>query len=692
VETERRRDCLFWASYLILLVFFLLRLLPFAFPESRMWGFNHLIFLPPAYTIGYLILGLFSFAAPFLPYARDWGEILIDRFSYLFFDNPRKYYFRFGFVAIMVGLFLLFPRPTHFLGDGYTILANLASPSGTFVKWSEKGITFVLLLIQSLIGAKGESSALWAFRIVSVVSGMIAVWFFLLIAEIISEDKIKRFLAFLVSFASGVLLLFFGYVENYPLVWIGLTGFVYFGLRWLKRGDGLLWALLFLVLGLLTHLETALFFPAIIYLFFTTGYGAKIYRNHKWPVWITLSLLAAAVMILFVWKYKTNLYIENIFLPLFIGKPIDPDYALISLPHLVDILNLLMLLSPLFFPLLIMAAKNIGQVNRRNDNRFLFLAAIGCLLFLFVIDPMLGMPRDWDLFSIVAYPVSLLLILLFGERDVGVVSKTAIAIAVFMLLAVLPYLIANLKREPSVAYARYTIDLDLKKSYPAYTIMLMYYEKAGDSAMTEAIYGKYHDLFPNDNLLKLAERAQEAGDFKKAADIARSMPPDKFSWRYHNLLSSIYFSQKDYARALKECDYAIQLNGYSPILYANRAKILSWQRQYEEALIYLEKAYLLDRHSIGILEGFTAMNLYTKRIDESIKYAYEMIRIDSTSYKAYYYLTRAYAMAGDLTQAELNYSRYLRYGTSDTLRERSINELEKTISQLKAKKQGNATE
>ncbi len=665
---------------------FVLRLLPFFYPDARMWGFNHLIFLPGIYTVIYIIIAALALLLPFLPFTRRWGEIFVNRFSALFFESPRKYVHRLTFIGIMGTLFLLFPMPTHFLGDGYTVIANLSSSAGTFIKWSERGITIILIAIQFLLGPKNQTTALWAFRIVSLLSGMISIWFFFLIARITGSDDFRKTLIFLASFLSGMLLLFFGYAENYPLVWVALTGFTFFAIRYLKENENLLWPTLFLAFGVFIHLEMGIFLPALVYLLFARGKGLRIYRRFTMIFWTVASALLIIGIAIFAWKYQSDIYIENIFLPLIVGKPIYPAYAILSLPHILDILNQMMLLSPLIFILIFAAFKNFRTALKAKDKSFLLLSAIGALMFLTIIDPKLGLPRDWDLFSASALSLTLLLITLFSETFALALKKIMLPLILLQLLSVLPYLAVNLKTQESIAYARYTIDLDINKSYPAYSVMLHYYQDLKDSIQSEELYAKYHPLYVNEYSYLMAEQAIGKGMLSKAVDILRPTTPDRFSWRYHNLLSSLYYAKRDYPNALRESDIAVKLNGYSALLLSNRAKILNAMRRGNEALADLDKAYRLDSHDIDVLEGLTALNLYSGKPLLSIRYGLEMLSSDSLAYRAYYYLTRASATAGQLDRAELNYTKYLKYGTTDSLYERSKSELGKLITDMKRAK------
>ena len=681
----RRENKDFWIVYSILAILILIRLLPFAFRDARMWGFNHLIFLPGIYTIFYIILAAIALALPFLPFAREWGEKFVNWFSQTFFESSRKYINRLIFIAVMGALFVLFPMPTHFLGDGYTVLANLASLSGTFVKWSEKGITLVLMGIQFLLGPKNQHTALWAFRLVSILSGIISIWFFFLTAGIIGEDRLKKYLAFAALFFSGALLLFFGYVENYPAIWVALSGFVYFGLRYLKARKGIIWALVFLALGIFIHLEMGIFIPALIFLIFSQGRGRKLYERFKVIIWLIVSLCAVAGIIIFVRKYNTDLFFENMFLPFLQGKPIFPPYALISIPHFADMVSLLMLLSPLFLLFIYLAARNVPGRLRSKEGRFLAIEAIFTLIFVTIIDPMLGLPRDWDLFSIAAFALTLLLVINISRETIGSIGRVIISLTIYLLIAILPYLLIELQTDPSIAYAKYNIDLNLSKSFPAYSVLMDYYENKNDTLQAEIVHNLYQPQFVNETKMYNAESALAGQSIRKAEEIIDSIPPDKFSWRYHNLLSSLYAATGDLHKSLEESDEALQLNQYSCELFLNRAKLMNMLKENNEALKYLDMAYQLDNRDPDVLEGLTTLNAFGRRQDQIIRYAYEWIAADSTAYKAYYYLTGTLIMSRQLDKAESTYEKYLKYGTADTLLVARKAELSNLIGKLENK-------
>ncbi|MCP4761597.1 MAG: hypothetical protein GY870_07435, partial [archaeon] len=365
----------------------------------------------------------------------------------------------------MTSLFILFAAPTHFLGDGYSLLSNIGSDTGTFIKWSEQGVTWILLGVQSLIGPKNIKNALTAFQIISVMSGIITIWMFFLIAEIAGNNYIKRFLIFAVLTFSGVALLFFGYVESYSILWIGFSAFLYFSLKYIKDSKGIWWALLFLLFDIFIHLQSIVLIPAFIYLLLCRGAGLNIYKRYMTAFIGAAIIGTAGFLILFIYKYNTNLYFENMFLPFFSGKPIYPVYSLFSWPHLLDIVNQLLLLSSLLPLLFLLSIKYIPRLIHKKETVFLSIAALGSLLFLFVIDPKLTLARDWDLFSNSTCALSIVFIIMIHDSALPTVKRLFIPILILLILLPIPYFLTNLNEKNSTEYIEYMIDHEKKKSF-----------------------------------------------------------------------------------------------------------------------------------------------------------------------------------------------------------------------------------
>ncbi|MCP4704245.1 MAG: hypothetical protein GY865_06525, partial [candidate division Zixibacteria bacterium] len=219
----------FWYLYSALVALVLIRIIPFVYPDSRTWGFNHLIFLPSDYSVLFFCLAIVALLLPFVKKSEIWGGEFVDWFSNIFFESPRKYIYRVVLILSITALFIIFSAKTHFLGDGYEVINNISSGDGSFFKWSALGITFLLKILNQVLGADGNQTAILAIQIVSYLSGILSIWFYFLIAEYISEIKVQRIIMFLVLLFSGSLLLLFGYAENYPSLLIAVSGMIYGG-------------------------------------------------------------------------------------------------------------------------------------------------------------------------------------------------------------------------------------------------------------------------------------------------------------------------------------------------------------------------------------------------------------------------------------------------------------------------------
>jgi tetratricopeptide (TPR) repeat protein len=661
--TQEKR--LFLTVYITLFFLFALRLVPFLFPNARFWGFNHLIFLPIQFTILFIIFAAIALCLPWLPPLSNFGEKLTGLFNKIFFESSRRVLYRLSAIAIFGVLFALLPTKTFFLGDGYSSLDNLASQSGTYFKWSERGTTYILDAVQSLYGDKNIASSLAAFRTVSVLSGIVAIWFFFLISEMLSDDKLKRMITFVVSLFSGILLLFFGYVESYPMLWIAYPAFIYFSLRYLKYQKGLLWVGLSLLFSLAIHFLTAVFIPAFIYLTFCQGKGLKLYHRWRTIFWAMIFLFLALFTFLFFRKLSGNLYFQNIFLPPFEGKPLDSGYFLFSLSHLIDILNIFLLLSPGILILLVLASGNFKKIFTRKDSIYLMLCSAGTFGFLFIIDPTLGLGRDWDLFSLSAYAPTLLFIFHIGNSGLKSLKKLNISFILLLILSCTPYLLTNLNENHAQKYIIYLADLDPKKTFGSFLSLQRYNLDQGDSTAITALKNNRRAVFDLEDNYKQATRFLDIGQVERALPFVNAIPPDKYSARYHNLLSSTYFHNKEISKALEESNIVISLNNYNAIFFYNRANIFWALRQPDSSLVYLQHGYKLDNRNLRILEGLAGTFLFRNQPDSSIFYGEKLITFDATGSIGHYFLTKAYALTGQITLARQKFDEYIRLGKND---------------------------
>lgn len=643
----------FWILYAALAALILLRLLPFVTGFGPLWGVAHLTFLPVGYTIAYCVLGAIALTLPLLGFSSAWGNRLAASFSTVIFDGQFGLTIRFGIVAGLGVLFWVFSMPTHFLGDGYPYIANLGGTAGHWVKWTEGATMQAVLAMQSLLGGTSEANAETAFRIISVLSGVVCTWFFLLIARAMSDQPALRLLTFVALFLSPTLLLFFGYVESYPLLWGPIAGFLFFSLAYIQTGKGAVGAAVCLMLATAVHLQSMIFYPAILYLVFSRGKGLRHFKRYKAVLLITGGVLTIALITTFVYKYTTDLSFENFFLRPFIGKPIDPDYAIFSPSHLIDILNLILLVSPCL--VLLVVSTDLIHRKLRTDAGATFLGILSAvsLLFLFVIDPSLSMPRDWDLFAICLLPSTLVALRTLSERKIVTLACLWPSIIIASLMFTLPYLLVNLNTERSISYVKRLIDANPRKSMGLMTIVGVYYRNVGDQAHSDSMFIGMKSAYPNLIHSIRVRKAILEGNLAEAEREFSCVVPDPFWKEYHLCLAALYNAKGQYDSALAHALTAVQLQRYYDQGYETLGRTYMLRNELNKALEALRIGYSLNARDAGLLTDIATVHEWQGKHDSTLYYAKQLYEVDSTSDQASCLLARGYYFAGDRQRALL---------------------------------------
>ncbi|MBN2227026.1 MAG: hypothetical protein JW763_06645 [candidate division Zixibacteria bacterium] len=654
-------------AYLILAGLFVLRIVPLFLPESRTWGFNQLLFLPEWWTYAYLALSVTALILPFYRFTDTIGIKAIKTINRHVFEIPHRGYFRIGMVAAMLFLFILFSTPTHFLGDGYQMIANLSEQAGQFFKWSEMGTTLLQSSIYSLLSDSNETAALLTFRIISWGSGILSIYLYVLIARIITDNPLKRLLVLMVLILSGSLLLFFGYVENYPLLQAIYAAFIYFGLRRLHTGRGLLSVTIVFFMGLFLHLQVAMFFPALIYLGLAEGKGNRLHVHYKWMVFAILAVIGIALLGLAVYTYRTDLSFAGHFMPFLTGKAVAPGYTVFSLPHLLDIGNELLLLSPAIMVFVALLIAERKEIRMTKTAWFLIISSLGGLLFLLVIDPKLSMPRDWDLFSLSALAPTLLLVHLLPETSHHIMTRLLPSLGLYLLLAVGMFLSTALNTKASLDNIEYIIHLDRGKSLSSLICLRDFYRKHDMPARADSVNMTYYFYYPNDRMIKEAFDALAVGDVGKAERLLTLIAPDKFNSHYHSLLATYYYIKGNLDSALYETKAAIQLGRYSVDLYRKLGLIHLARDRFDDAASALRAAHAIDPHDEKVIENLAAVFLASQQADSVAYYSNQLITADSGHTQGYVLLYSLYYQLNQSDSAQKYAELYYRFGGSDSV-------------------------
>ena len=234
----------------------------------------------------------------------------------------------------------------------------------------------------------------------------------------------NAWLIMLMVFTAPLTLTFYGHNDNYALVYVTLLlwlmGFV--NVLHSSNKNGIWFLLIGLVLIIKVHPLFLLLLPAwILILIHKKAPGSEL--HHKLLNWKGLLTFlgtpiftAGVYLYFFIFKdYNDPRILQNItdfdrlFLPLISPEaPLD-KYNLFSIAHIIDYGNILISWSPVAILLFF----TFKQKNLNTDPTTLILGFTLFLftVFMFVINPLITMPMDWDLFSI---PAIILMVMIFN--------------------------------------------------------------------------------------------------------------------------------------------------------------------------------------------------------------------------------------------------------------------------------------
>jgi tetratricopeptide (TPR) repeat protein len=550
-----------YVAYLITLVVF--EIAAFV-PGSRVWGIGSWAYFPIWIRFSLLVIGV---AAPWAierVFARN-----------LQGDNdifPRTYSIIAAAVAVgIVVLFYVLRGGTHFLGDGYTLIANLASAHPN-VKYRELGEELVHGWVYAITSG-GDSGSLLAYQVISIASGIIFLAILISFVRFYFEKNIDRVLALLGLVSGGYVLMFFGYVENYSLLCVSIGIFTMTGMLIFSGRISRWWIVPALALVVLIHMIGAVFVPAALYtLLVGTPIGTRIGQlSFSAKAMLVVGLLLAALSALFI-AFRQDYFLRFAFLSITHGRFTSEGYTMFSAKHVVDFVNLLFILAP---GLLVFAAVLITGRTRRFFAeawaRFLIIAILSTLGATFALDPRLGMPRDWDLFSIPGVPIILFVYALsarLSEKHSNYRQAAAMCI-VLGFLSLMPRVVVQQIPEKGVAYAENAMTLDHLKNRPQFIVLAKYFQQQRDSVDLARINSFRAENFPQESMILQAKELLSKNRGAEAMELAHWVTDNDPQWYEGWIgLSRCYLAAGKHDSSLWAIKIANGLNPYSPtILY-----------------------------------------------------------------------------------------------------------------------------
>lgn len=355
----------------------------------------------------------------------------------------------FAVIALGMAIPFWFFRIRHLLwGDAYFIVKALSytgpdRPVWTIYNWQSPLSVFLhaqlWFLLNPVVGVGVDS----LYAITSVLSGVGFVYVLFLLADSLGRDWAEKATIFGLMITVGSMQLFFGYVENYTIISLGLMLTLYLAIRCLGGEMNLIWPSLALAVTNAFHPSTIVLWPAMGYVGWRAA-GRRASAKGKASEWLKLVLppilvFAGLAALMTAGGHGPGAMLADDrpggadgipFVPLFRVTTEWQPYTMFSLGHLLDWANEHFLISPFGLLLLLLALLNgiiirlksarSSQHDGRSESHlhsgrdesgvtlFLTIASLTYLLLTFVWNPDYGGRRDWDLFAPSAFVYTLL--------------------------------------------------------------------------------------------------------------------------------------------------------------------------------------------------------------------------------------------------------------------------------------------
>ncbi|MFQ5607479.1 MAG: tetratricopeptide repeat protein [Candidatus Zixiibacteriota bacterium] len=564
-KTNPKATAIFLGYTVTLIIFFV----GSSYLSGRVWGIDIWIAAPGAFpllTLGIAVGALIWFLPP-ISILSGTESTSAAGHTYVLLSA--------GLIVILTLAFYFFRAQTHFLGDGYTLLSLLGADT-PLIKQREIGEALIHVWVKNLLGLSGGNGALKAFQAVSIMAGALYVLAAIAGASRLFERNTPRVLFVLGVICAGNAPLFFGYVENYSVFAVSVLLVTLLGALSLSGALSKFWTIPALVFSVWLHTLGLTLVPGVVYVLVKDTRLARLLSNLalRWRLALagaTLALFGAA----FLYFHQSNVFLEAALLSITPSRFTVEGYTLFSVKHLLDYSNLLMLLCPwaLVAPALVFSRRR--KTNGAGDSspaiRFLVILSVSTVSAVFLFDPKLGMPRDWDLFSFAAIPVTVLFYSYLLKSKIGspVAVRTAALSVTLSLLALIPRVSASVNEQVSVKRIETFIELDEKKNRTALQLLQKFHAEQGDTAAVAALGRRYSRMYPEVALTRRATKLGQGGKMDSAFALlheALSINP-MYAPAYLNL-GRARRAQESYDSALYYLEIADGLNPYNEFIRA----------------------------------------------------------------------------------------------------------------------------
>lgn len=585
------------------------------FPENRIWGINQWAYFSEIWRILIICAGLLL--PPVWSLLKKSQSPSLGQHIESYLKGRRNYIFVSAAIIVMLGLSFYFLRgEVHFLGDGYLNLASLASES-PLIKNIARGEVLAHIWVKSLVSGGGEKAALLSFQIISILSGIIMLTLISFMSRRIFENRIDSLMFTLGIASSGFMLLSFGYVEYYSLFVLSVAIYVLGGLLIVNDKLNKWFIIPLLIFPVIFHGLGVTLIPSSLFILLSgTKFYDLIQKLTNRTKWIMILVGAVLFMTTFVYFYTSNYSFRFAVLPVLPDRFTVEGYTLFSINHVIDFLNLLLLLVPglLIFLVLLPNLYSKGNLSQK-PYQYLVILMLSTLGAVFLIDPRLGMPRDWDLLSFSGVPLAAFVYYsILDNRQLVRRYMIVSVIIVVGFFSLLPRAVRQHIPELAVAEFKTYAKLDIIKNRVGRNLLIDYYNRVGETRSANNETSNWYRDFPERLMLLRADSLFRTQMTIQAVRIVKQI--------------------------IKKNPY------YVPAYYALGRGYLDL-REIDSAIVYLEIANAMNSHNPDFLNALARAYIAIKDYEYSEEVLLKSIRIDSKPLEPHMLLLATYEMKGD---------------------------------------------
>jgi len=292
-------------------------------------------------------------------------------------------------------------------------------------------------------------------------------------------------------------------------------------------------------------------------------------------------------------------------------------YTLFSLSHLGDMTNFIMVLIPsspllvaLFFPV------SLKKLFRQPVYRFLIISMIFSGFAVFLLDPNLGMPRDWDFCAFAGIQLAVFLFyFLFDKRrsEKGLIAVSILAISL-NLIVLAPRVISQSLPEVIIPHFETYLQQNHQIDREGRTYLVEYYQRTGDYVSES----EQRKIWGESNL-----EGQQV------------------------TIGLAFYERQNYYEAMKAFKNAIKYNPCHSPAYNNMGRCFFKTQQFDSALYYLEIAEAINPYNAPILTNLGMAYLFVKDYKKAEKTWLKAIKIADTLLTPRIYLMQLYEFLGE---------------------------------------------